>query len=99
MPIYSFRCRACGELTDQLTSVAELQDNIGCEHCQSVDTYRVIGRTAYHASEGAKTARLDPKYEKRVDDAMRRSSNADPNHLYKKMTPFSAASDKKKGKT
>jgi putative FmdB family regulatory protein len=91
MPIYSYRCRKCGELTDRLMSVAEQVAAIGCEHCQSDDTYRVIGSSAYHASNNTKTAKLDPKYEKMVDTAMRNSTSADEHRLLKKMTPFTGA--------
>ena len=76
MPIYAYRCRVCGEVTERLMAVAELEDSIACEHCQSDETHRVIGRTAYHASESTKTAKLDPKYEKMVstrDDASKKS--------------------------
>ena len=91
MPIYSYRCRKCGELTDRLMSVAEHVEAIGCEHCQSDDTYRVIGRSSYHASNNTKTAKLDPKYEKMVDTAMRNSTSADEHRILKKMTPFTGA--------
>ncbi|TDJ24740.1 MAG: zinc ribbon domain-containing protein [Gammaproteobacteria bacterium] len=91
MPIYSYRCRGCGELTDRLLSVAEQVAAIGCEHCQSDDTYRVIGSSAYHASNNAKTAKLDPRYEKMIDASMRNSASADEHRLLKKMTPFTGA--------
>ena len=93
MPIYSYRCRACGGVTDAYASIDDAPAAIECEHCNATDTYRVIGRVAYHANESTKTARLDPKYEKRVDDAMRKSSNADPNRLLRKMRPLSDAKD------
>jgi hypothetical protein len=64
---------------------------VGCEHCQSDDTYRVIGSSAYHASEATKTAKLDPRYEKLVDTAMRNSASADEHRILKKMTPFTGA--------
>ncbi len=91
MPIYSYRCRSCGELTDRLMSLADHADAIGCEHCQSDETYRVISSSAYHASEATKTAKLDPRYEKMVDTAMRNSTSADEHRLLKKMTPFTGA--------
>ena len=100
MPIYAYRCRACGEVTDRLFAVAERQDQVSCEHCQSDDTQRVIGRTAYHASEASKTARLDPKYEKMVDHSMQKSASADEHRLLKQMKPFAGAGKGSgKGKT
>ena len=90
MPIYAYRCRSCGEVTDRLFAVAERQDHVHCEHCQGEDTYRVIGRTAYHASEASKPSRLDPKYEKMVDHSMQKSASADEHRLLKQMKPFSS---------
>jgi len=91
VPIYSYRCRACGGVTDAYASVSDAPQSVPCEHCDATDTYKIIGRVAYHANEATKTARLDSKYEKRVDDAMRKSSNADPNRLLRKMKPFGDA--------
>ncbi len=43
---------------------------------------------AYHASEASRTARLDPKYEKMVDHAMKKSASADEHRLIDKMKPY-----------
>jgi hypothetical protein len=40
---------------------------------------------AYHASASSRTARLDPKYEKMVDSAMKKSASADENRLIDRM--------------
>jgi len=72
-------------------SLSEDISAVGCEHCQSDDTYRVIGSSAYHASDNTKTAKLDPGYEKMVDTAMRNSTSADEHRILKKMTPFTGA--------
>lgn len=93
MPIYAYRCRACGGVTDAYASINDSPQRIECEHCHADDTHRIIARVAYHASDNAKTSKLDPKYEKMVDDAMRKSSNADPDRLFRKMKPFSSAKD------
>jgi putative FmdB family regulatory protein len=93
MPIYAYRCRACGGVTDGYARLDDPPAPIECEHCHGGDTYRVIGRVAYHASNNAKTAKLDPKYEKLVDDSMRKSRSADPDRLLRRMTPFSSADD------
>lgn len=93
MPIYVYRCQDCGEATDAFFSIHSPADPIECEHCRSKNTHRVIGRVAYHASDNAKTARLDPKYEKLVDDSMRNSAGADPDRLLKKMKPFGPSKD------
>jgi len=92
VPIYAYRCAQCGGVTDAYSSIDDAPANIDCEHCASRDTHRIIARVAYHASESTKTSRLDSKYEKRIDDAMRRSATADPNRLLRKMKPFGAES-------
>ena len=93
MPIYAYRCRKCGEVTDAYASVKEPPSSIECEHCQGNDTHRIIARVAYHASEATKTAKLDPKYEKMADSAMRKNPLADPDRLLRKMKPYSSAKD------
>ena len=93
MPIYPYRCRACGGVSDGYAGINDPPVPIECEHCHGSDTYRVIGRVAYHASDNAKTAKLDPKYEKQVDAAMQKSRAADPERLLRKMKPFSSADD------
>jgi putative FmdB family regulatory protein len=93
MPIYDYRCRDCGKVTEAFASISSSADPVQCEHCQSHQTHRVIGRVAYHASDNAKTARLDPKYEKLVDDSMRKSASADPNRILKQLKPFGPSKD------
>jgi putative FmdB family regulatory protein len=93
MPIYPYRCGDCGQLTDLFASIDSPADPIECEHCHSRRTQRVIGRVAYHASANAKSSRLDPKYEKMVDDSLRKSASADPDRLLRRMKPFSPAKD------
>jgi putative FmdB family regulatory protein len=93
MPIYAYRCRACGGVTDAYASIKEQPVTVACEHCSGSDTHKIIARVAYHASDNTKTSKLDPKYEKMVDDAMHKSRNADPDRLFRKMKPFSSAKD------
>jgi len=91
MPIYAYRCDGCGEITEQVASVNDIPDHIACAHCGSAGAHRVISRVAYHASEATKTAKLDPKYEKMVDHAMKKSASADENRLIKKMRSYDNA--------
>jgi putative FmdB family regulatory protein len=88
MPIYAYRCAACDGLTDHLAAVDDAPAAVTCEHCGSGDTRRVIARVAYHASEATKVAKLDSKYEKKVDDAMRKSASASEHRLIDKLKPF-----------
>jgi putative FmdB family regulatory protein len=93
MPIYAYRCRKCDGVTDAYASVSAAPASIECEHCHGDDTHRIIARVAYHASEAAKTAKLDPKYEKMADASMRKNPLADPDRLLRKMKPFNSAKD------
>jgi len=94
VPIYTYRCGACDEVTETYASVRDAPRTVRCEHCGADGARRIISSVAYHASEAAKTSRLDPKYEKMVDAAYEKSASADPNRLLKKMKPFS---DSEKG--
>ncbi|HTK98660.1 MAG TPA: zinc ribbon domain-containing protein [Pseudomonadales bacterium] len=93
MPIYAYRCRHCGGVTDAYASLNDAPASVECEHCRGSETYRVVGRVAYHASENTKTAKLDPKYEKMADASMRKNPLADPDRLLRKMKPFSSSKD------
>ena len=93
MPIYAYRCSKCGEVTDAYEKVSSAPKTISCSHCGAKGAKRIISRVAYHASESAKTSRLDPKYEKMADDAAKKSASADPMRLLKKMKPFTGAKD------
>lgn len=93
MPIYTYRCRECGHVTEDLASVDQHADSVVCQHCRSSDTYGIIGRTAYHANETTKTSKLDSKYERMVDASMRNSASADPERLLKRMKPFKGTRD------
>lgn len=85
MPIYCYRCESCDCLTDAFAPVSNIPERVVCERCGSAETHRVISSVAYHASESSRTARLDPKYEKMVDSAMKKSASADENRLIDRM--------------
>lgn len=95
MPIYTYRCDQCGEVTEQLASINDIPVKVACQHCRGTHTHRIISSVAYHASEATKTAKLDPKYEKMVNHAMKKSASADENRIIKNMAPFSKAKDGK----
>ncbi len=94
MPIYVYRCSGCNCLTDAFASVSDIPEQVVCEHCGSAETHRIISSVAYHASQASRTARLDPKYEKMVDHAMKKSASADENRLIDRMQK--RASEKKR---
>jgi len=88
VPTYTFRCGDCGGVTEAVTSMRAMPESVPCDNCASAKTHRIITSSAYHASEAAKTARLDPKYERMVDNAMRSTTNADPDRLLRRMKSF-----------
>jgi len=88
MPIYEYRCRDCECLTDKYFPDTNAPAALSCKHCGGPDTHRIVSGAVYHASETTKTSKLDPKYEKMVDQAMRKSSSADPERILRKMKPF-----------
>jgi hypothetical protein len=63
-----------------------------CERCQQ-QASKIISQVAVKLSNSSKMNRLDPKYDKMVDTAMRNSTSADPNNYLKKMRPLNTASD------
>lgn len=98
MPLYAYRCRDCSAVTESYAAIASAADDketprVSCGECASADTQRIIGRVAYHASNNAKTAKLDPRYEKMVKHSLGKSPLADPERLIKKMTPYDGAKD------
>ena len=88
MPLYEYRCKACAEISGVVCSVRELKASIDCEYCGS-PAGRIISRPSVHLSKASKLDRLDPKYDKMVDQAMNSTPNAEPDRILKKLKPFS----------
>ena len=80
MPLYEFRCPSCGAVTDHLASVRNIPKRVACERCGEAAP-RVLSRPSVHLSKRSKVSRLDPKYDKMVDRAMRNTADADPDRL------------------
>ena len=87
MPLYPYRCRDCGAVTEVLWSGFEPPDHVACDDCESQATQRVIGVNAYHRSDAQKTARLDPKYDRLVD-ATAKSAGSSEDRLLRRLKPF-----------
>lgn len=50
MPIYEYRCQACGQQFDKLfRSLSQIPAEIECPVCQSVEVQRLISAPAIHA--------------------------------------------------
>jgi len=50
MPIYEYRCRACGRKSSFFTRTVSQPLTAVCSYCQSADMVRLIGTVAYHRS-------------------------------------------------
>jgi putative FmdB family regulatory protein len=95
LPIYEYRCTACGRTSSLLWTTAgtAAPAAIGCEHCGGGDTHRIISRIAVHRTELSKLQSLDPKYDRMAEHALRSTPEADPDRLVRRMTPYSAADE------
>ena len=88
MPLYEYRCAACGGITSLRCGVSARPATVDCESCGEPGATQILTGAAVHRDSASKTARLDPKYERMVDRAMRNTTNADPDRLLKRMKPF-----------
>ena len=87
MPLYEFRCAACGVLTTELFRIDDAPREIPCATCDR-PAARIISRPSVHLSSRSKVEKLDPKYDKMVDRAIDSTRAADPDSYLKRMKPF-----------
>lgn len=80
MPIYEYRCPRCHAVTGHLASIRAIPADVPCEHCGE-RAFRIVSRPSIKLSAKSKVGRLDPKYDKMVDQAMRNTTSADPDRL------------------
>jgi putative FmdB family regulatory protein len=52
MPIYEYKCAACGRLTSVFTRSVGSPVDAECRHCGSKNMERVMSKFAHHKSEG-----------------------------------------------
>lgn len=88
MPIYEYRCKACEEITERYYSSTDAPRKLTCKHCNAEKAERIVSGAVYHADEATKTAKLDSKYEKRAEAALKNTRLADPDRLLRKMRRF-----------
>ena len=88
MPIYEYRCVECQVVSSALRKISAAHDPIECEQCGAL-AHRIVSRPSVHLSKMSKVEKLDPKYDKMVDRAMRNTASADPDRILKKMKPLS----------
>ena len=87
MPNYEYRCAECGRITGRVARISDAERSVACDFCDGV-AERIISRPSVHLSKASKLERLDPKYDKMVDNAMSNTQNAEPDRILKKMKPF-----------
>ena len=80
MPIYEYRCTRCQAVTGHLASIRAIPADVPCEQCGE-RAVRIVSRPSIKLSAKSKVGRLDPKYDKMVDQAMRNTTSADPDRL------------------
>ncbi|RLB08228.1 MAG: zinc ribbon domain-containing protein [Deltaproteobacteria bacterium] len=47
MPIYEYRCLACGETSEIFQGIGDSSDPLQCKHCGSKDLERVLSPTSF----------------------------------------------------
>jgi putative FmdB family regulatory protein len=81
MPLYEYRCDHCGALTTALRPIAESSEPTPCDACGQ-PAHRIVSRPSVHRDQASKVNRLDPKYDRMVDKAMKDTQHAEPDrHL------------------
>lgn len=88
MPIYEFQCEECGAVQEVLWRSDSNEDSLCCKACDSNKVVKVMSSPSIHRNLSSQLNRLDNKYDKMVDQAVRNTPEADPNRHLKKMKPF-----------
>ena len=60
MPIYEYRCRACGRITSALIMKPEEEGAVRCARCGDAGLDRVLSRVAHHKTEAQRLREFDP---------------------------------------
>jgi hypothetical protein len=69
-------------------TIAARPDTVVCARCGKTNATLIMSRTSVHLSSASKAARLDPKYDRKVDRAMRNTPQADPDRILRRLKPF-----------
>jgi len=59
MPIYEYRCEACGRKSTLLVLKREAQEGLSCKHCGCGSLQRLLSRFAVHQTEADRMSGLD----------------------------------------
>ncbi len=84
MPIYEYRCRKCSQISTVMQPASDHKQRIDCDHCGGT-ALAIISRTHARLSLTSKVEKLDPKYDKLVDRAIKNTPGADPDVYLKRM--------------
>ncbi|MEW6267505.1 MAG: zinc ribbon domain-containing protein [Thermodesulfobacteriota bacterium] len=74
MPIYEYRCEACGKTTSALIMKREEEREVTCRHCGGRRLGRVLSRCVVHKSEAGRVQEFDAR-KPRGDDYYRDDRN------------------------
>jgi putative FmdB family regulatory protein len=72
MPIYEYKCNACGRTTTLLVSGYGDPEGLACEACSSTSLRRIVSRTNYHRSASDRLSSYEPG--SRVSDGFLRDT-------------------------
>lgn len=94
MPMYEFQCEACDHISGIYFRTTTDSPSVHCRHCGSEAVHKIMSAFSAPLSEQDKMARLDSKYDKKIDQALAKApADSSPNHYMRKMVPFSRASE------
>jgi putative FmdB family regulatory protein len=88
LAVYEFRCADCGELTSHWCAIADRPTTVVCEHCGQPGAAFIVSQSSVRRSSASKVARLDPKYDRMVDAAMKNTPEGDPDRVLRRLKPF-----------
>jgi putative FmdB family regulatory protein len=89
MPVYEFRCAACGHEFSKLFRSVIAAADAGCPACQTGRAERIVSSFAYHASLQTRIDSIDPQIEKEIEAADSKHRIHDP--MRRINTDFSGA--------
>jgi len=67
MPLYEFRCKHCGRISEFLSKMGDFGENLVCPHCGSKSLDKQMSVTALISSDGPKEGRTCCGREERCD--------------------------------
>lgn len=88
MPIFEFQCDKCGAMQEVLWRSGSSEASLKCNACGDNRLTKVMSSPSIHRNLSSQLSRLDNKYDRMVDQAVRNTPEADPNRHLRKMKPF-----------